>query len=50
MTRYWVPATKKGLIDWLAQYYKEGKAKYKAMGKKQLYAMYFKTREALLCK
>jgi 3-methyladenine DNA glycosylase AlkD len=41
---FWIPKHKWQLVDWLADHYKEPKAKFNRMAKKQLYAIYFKTR------
>lgn len=42
---YYVPATKAGLVDWLSKYYGKPFTYFKAKSKKQLYAIYFETRE-----
>ena len=47
MRDYWVPKFKQDLVMWLCFHYNEQESKFKRMNKKQLLAIYFKTREAI---
>lgn len=44
MKTYYIPETKKELIDWLSNFYCRREAKWLKMPKKQLYAIYFSIR------
>lgn len=46
MKHYYVPSTKTDLIKWLNVYYCNVNPKFKKMSKKQLYAIFYKVREA----
>lgn len=43
--RYWKPQFKWQLVEWLCRWFKEPRGKYERMGKKQLYAIYFRVRQ-----
>lgn len=44
MNTYYVPETKRELIDWLSNFYGNRNAKWLKMPKKQLYAIYHSIR------
>lgn len=46
---YYVPNTKEGLVNWFVKNRGWVKSRLEKLGKKQLYAMYYKERQGELC-
>lgn len=47
---FFVPSTKQEVLTWLLDYYKEdesAKSHFRVMGKKQLYAVYYRIRKTI---
>lgn len=44
---FWVPRFKWELVDWLAVYYAKDKKEFERKTKKELWAIYYKTRRRL---
>ncbi len=45
MSKFWIPSTKAQLVKWLTDHHKGTATGFNKLGKKQLYAIYFRTRQ-----